>query len=336
MAISRSERKVFVAAMATVQLAASCWLSGAPAQAADDAKPRPHIDLAFCIDTTSSMGSEIENVKKKTKEIVAKVAGGKPSPVVRVGLVAYRDRGDAYVTKVFPFTENIDQVVKDISDLQAQGGGDAPESVNEALHVSVHDLKWSSDHKTVKLLFLIGDAGPHFYPNDYDWHTEARQAVANGIVINTIGCQGLESMMPASQGIDVWKGIAQLADGKYEPLSYRHEIADASGKKTTIVSSAGHLYKVAPGAAGGWTAGADSLAAKGEAREVTAASLPMNMPTALSGETRGVGKVARAAYAAASPAMQNFSSRDENNLTDLVLDATKAAAKKKLNIDFKD
>lgn len=314
-----TRRKLFWATMLAAQIALPCGMPTTPA-VAKEVKSRPHIDLAFCIDTTGSMQSEIDNVKAKTKEIVAKLAAGKPSPVIRVGLVAYRDRGDEYVTKVFPFSEDIDHVVRDISDLKADGGGDEPESVNEALHVAVHDLKWSEDHKTVKLMFLIGDAGPHYYPNDYDWHAEAKQAISKGIQINTIGCQGLESM-PAAQGIDVWKSIAQMTDGKFEPLSYRHEIADASGRKTTLVESAGHLYKLSGGAADDWAAGGSTLAARGLAREVTRAALPM---------------AAAPGTAGGAVAMQSLSSREDNNLTDIVLDATRSAAKKRLNIDFKD
>src|SRR5687767_3851086 len=53
-------------------------------------KERPHMDLAFCIDTTGSMQGEIDMVKAKVKDLVAKLSTGKPAPIVRVGLVAFR------------------------------------------------------------------------------------------------------------------------------------------------------------------------------------------------------------------------------------------------------
>ncbi|MBX9720181.1 MAG: VWA domain-containing protein, partial [Candidatus Obscuribacterales bacterium] len=108
-------------------LMVSAGLSPNGAVVAKEAVTKPRIDLAFCIDTTGSMQNEINAVKTKTKEIVAKLSGSKPAPDIRVGLVAYRDHGDAYLTKVFQFSDNIDQVVKDISSLEANGGGDAPE-----------------------------------------------------------------------------------------------------------------------------------------------------------------------------------------------------------------
>lgn len=329
---------------------------------------KARIDLAFCIDTTGSMQSEIDTVKAKTKEIVAKLSGSKPVPHVRVGLVAFRDRGDEYVTKVFPFSDDIDAVVKDISSLKADGGGDGPEAVNQALHAAVSDLKWSSDKKTVKMLFLIGDAEPHFYPGDFKWEEESKKAIARGIQINTIACEGLQS---SAQGMQTFQKIAKLADGSCENLTYKQEIVDASGHKSTYISSAGRTYKMAPEASGdSWREGAATLAARGVAAPSPAAapyyagavasssagagkaylarrSRSMHImddrpvvrdfreaPSAagFSGSAAGAGGSDAYPYGACSGVL----SRSESNLADIVLKATKEAAKKKANIDYKN
>lgn len=313
---------------------------------AQDNKPttKPHIDLAFCIDTTGSMSGEIENVKAKTKELVAKLAGGKPSPVIRVGMVAFRDHGDQYVTKVFPFSDDIDKVVKDISSLAADGGGDTPEAVTEGLHASLNDLKWSDDKKTLKLLFLIGDAEPN--KSKLSWQTEAKSAIAQGVQINTLGCQGIES----GSGVTVFQQIAKLADGRYESLAYRQEVVSADGKKETVISSGGSMYRVRGKSADAWKAGAATLSARGEAERMTimptAASAPSAVGFAASAEglaaplrrsgDRGGGysRHAKALYASGAPA--GAISRTDNNLADIVLQATKDAASKKLNVDFKE
>jgi len=335
--------------------------------AADKAKTKPRIDLAFCIDTTGSMQNEIDSVKTKTKEIVAKLSGSKPSPEIRVGLVAYKDRGDEYVTKVFPFTDNIDQVVKDISTLQAKGGGDEPEAVNEALHASVNELNWDKDKKTVKLLFLIGDAGPHYYPNDYSWETESKNAIAQGIQINTIACDGLTN---TASSLNVFEKIAKLADGKCEFLTYKQEVVNADGHRSTIVSSAGRRYEVRAASADAWREGADKLMARGSAKALaapasygmvggsaggggsggiaTAAADASYAPSAMPMSSRASASSLRAVpptvhgvmagsagSAAYMPATQSVN-RAESNLADIVLNATKDAAKKKANIEYKD
>ena len=52
-----------------------------------------------------------------------------------MGIVAYRDIGDEYVTKAFTLTTDIQDLYANLLELKARGGGDWPESVNEALHV---------------------------------------------------------------------------------------------------------------------------------------------------------------------------------------------------------
>lgn len=323
---------------------------------------KPKIDLAFCIDTTGSMQSEIDVVKTKTKEIVAKLSGSKPSPEIRVGLVAYHDRGDDYVTKVFQFSGDVDQVVKDISSLQANGGGDEPEAVNEALHAAVHDLQWSADKKAVKLLFLIGDAGPKGYPGDYSWESESKKAISNGIQINTIACG---NMSLRSTAHDVFEKIAKLSDGKSEFLTYKQDVVDArTGKHEMLVASGGKTYKLSKPSSYSWRSGADSLMAKGALAPVPSHSTSAYMPSGSSGYMAAAGASAdassgsalgmaapmapsprvlgtmRRARASAPSASYGESfggsvSRAESNLDDIVLGATKEAAKKKANIEYK-
>lgn len=278
-------------------------------------KAKPHIDLAFCIDTTGSMQAEIDAVKSKTKEIVARLSGAKPTPIIRVGVVAFRDRGDAYVTKVFPFSENIDQVVKDISDLKADGGGDEPEAVNEALHAAVHDLKWSSDSKTVKQLFLIGDAGPKEYPNDYSWENESKEAIANGIQVNTVGCDGLSSTAQ-----NVFAKIAKLTDGTAETLTYKQEVVNKDGKTETIISSGGASFSVA-GASDAWREGASALRGKG---------LLTPMPTTTSASFEMTYGDEGAATAPSAGFSSGVTSRKESNLADIVVRKTKKALEEKM------
>src|SRR6516162_5260889 len=114
----------------------------APAFSADEKKPEaakpeaakgpaPKVEVVFCLDTTGSMGGLIEGAKQKIWAICNQSAGGKPSPDLKVGLVAYRDRGDEYITKVFDLTDDLDAVHGNIKKFQAAGGGDTPESVNQ-------------------------------------------------------------------------------------------------------------------------------------------------------------------------------------------------------------
>jgi hypothetical protein len=305
-----------ITAWLCAQLLLATQLTGLSTQAAETKAARPHMDLAFCIDTTSSMQSEIDMVKTKTKELVAKLGSGHPAPIIRVGLVAFRDRGDEYVTKVFPFTEDVDKIVKDISSLAAVGGGDGPESVNEALHVAVNDLKWDTRKGTTKVLFLIGDAAPHHYANDFNWNTESRKAINSGIQINTIGCGGLDAY-PAAEGVDVFKKIALLTDGKYEPLAYRQEVVNSAGRKETLISSGSAVYRVKSARADAWKEGAAKLEARGMLEKIATPASPV----------RGRAFGATASFAA-EPMSASTIDRKENNLADVLLQGALSAAKK--------
>src|SRR5262249_30526693 len=133
-------------------------VAAAPAAEQPPAKQKPKVEVVFCLDTTGSMGGLIEGAKQKIWAISNQIASGQPTPDLKIGLVAYRDRGDEYITKVFDLTDDLDQIHTQLRGIRAAGGGDEPESVNQALHDAVHKIKWSTDKETLRILFLVGDA----------------------------------------------------------------------------------------------------------------------------------------------------------------------------------
>ena len=54
-------------------------------------KKAPQIEVVFCLDTTGSMGGLIEAAKQKIWSISNQIANGKPTPELKIGLVAFRD-----------------------------------------------------------------------------------------------------------------------------------------------------------------------------------------------------------------------------------------------------
>jgi len=171
---------------------------------------RPEVEVVFCLDTTGSMGGLINAAKQKIWAISNQIASGKPTPRVKIGLLAYRDRGDAYVTKVIDLTEDLDAIHGHLMGFQAQGGGDFPESVNQALNESVTKISWSKDKKTLKMIFLVGDAPPHMdYADDVKFADTCKLAVANDIIINTVQCGN------HAETKKYWQDICRLAEGSY-------------------------------------------------------------------------------------------------------------------------
>ena len=171
---------------------------------------RPVIDALFVLDTTGSMGGLIQTAKEKIWSIASTLASGQPAPEIRMGLVAYRDRGDDYVTRVLDLSPDLDRVHTALAGLQAQGGGDGPEDVNQALHDAVHRVSWSQGPATYKVIFLVGDAPPHLdYAQQVQYPEILAQARSRGIRVNAIQCGDLPETTAD------WQRIAQLGDGSY-------------------------------------------------------------------------------------------------------------------------
>lgn len=150
---------------------------------------RPKIDLVFALDTTGSMGGLIAGAKAKIWEIARLAQSGKPAPEVRVGLVAFRDVGDEYVTKVLPLTADLDKVYSTLTELTAAGGGDGPEHVLRALRDAIEEMPWSEDKRVVKLVYLVGDAPPHFdYQDGITQSSVLAAAAQRSVRISAIRC----------------------------------------------------------------------------------------------------------------------------------------------------
>lgn len=159
------------------------------------------VELAFVVDTTGSMGEEIAALKT-TFATVASQLGPSSGLSVRIGLVAYKDYGDQYVTQVHPFTTDLAAFQKDVAGLSAGGGGDTPEAVNEALHVATDGLAWSGD-AFARMLFLVGDAPPHA-GEQYAYATEMKKLHARGVQAFTVAASGQDAF-----GQAVFRQIAQ-------------------------------------------------------------------------------------------------------------------------------
>ncbi len=177
------------------------------------ASAKPVVEVAFVLDTTGSMARLIEGAKRKIWSIATAILECSPDAEIRMGLVAYRDIGDDYVTRSFPLTSDIQDLYAHLLALKAQGGGDWPESVNEALHAGVARMSWTHGPQTTRILFLVGDAPPHMdYEQDKKYPEVLEIARKKGILVNAVQAGA------ARDTEMVWRTIAQLGRGDYIPI----------------------------------------------------------------------------------------------------------------------
>lgn len=168
------------------------------------------IEVVFVLDTTSSMTGLIDTAKQKIWSIASTMAQAEQQPEISMGLVAYRDRGDDYVTRVVDLSPDLDSMYAKLMELAAYGGGDGPESVNAALADAVDRISWSRDPATYKVIFLVGDAPPHMdYQDERQYPETVRAAARRGIVVNAIQCGRL------AHTAEYWSEIARLGGGRY-------------------------------------------------------------------------------------------------------------------------
>jgi hypothetical protein len=202
-------------AVATVALALwlKPWASGSLTTPIE--KPAPttdghRIDVVFAVDTTGSMGGLLDGAKRTVWSIASHIREVDKNADVHVGLVAYRDLGDAYVTKDFALTNDLDAVFANLSTFQADGGGDVPEDVDAALDDAVHKMQWRDGAK--KMIFLVGDAPPASRGEVPRFEVSAREAAERGIMINTIRCGS------APDTAQAWQQIASLGMGEFSTI----------------------------------------------------------------------------------------------------------------------
>lgn len=112
-------------------------------------------EVCFILDTTGSMGDEITYLQKDFSAIAGEVA----ADGVTFSVNFYKDKGDSYMTRCNPFTDDVREIQKALNQEYADGGGDTPEAVAEILDEVLVSGDWHAE--TNKIAFLIFDAPPH-------------------------------------------------------------------------------------------------------------------------------------------------------------------------------
>lgn len=158
-----------------------------------NAIPVEEVDIMLMIDTTGSMGDELEYLKAELQYVIQQVERNTAQQLdIRLSANFYRDIGDQYVVRSFYFTGDLQAVMEQIGEQIAEGGGDFEEAVVLALEDAIYNHQWREE-AGAKLLFLVLDAPPH--------HTDDN-LVRLHEVTDTAVEQGIRIIPVASSGID--------------------------------------------------------------------------------------------------------------------------------------
>ena len=158
----------------------------------DEAPPTPAaLDLMFVIDTTGSMGDELSYLQAELADVIQRVENDAAEQLdIRLSVNFYRDVGDDYTVRPFPFTSDIGTAVSQLTAQSSGGGGDYPEAVEKGLASGVYDHEWSTAARA-RLLFLVLDAPPHEQPQVItELHEITQEAADQGIRIIPLAASG--------------------------------------------------------------------------------------------------------------------------------------------------
>src|SRR5690606_29297234 len=145
-------------------------------------------DLVFVVDTTGSMGDDIASVQADIREISATLRA--QSPGSTIGIVAYRDRGDDFLSELrLDLSTDDDAIEAGVVGLEVGGGGDLREHVYAGIDTALTRITWRQD--ATRHLIVMGDAPPHDdYTDDPRTFTSVTEAAnAADVEIHTIGVQ---------------------------------------------------------------------------------------------------------------------------------------------------
>jgi hypothetical protein len=159
------------------------------------------------LDATGSMADELTYLQNEFTGISTAVSTGFPNTDVRWSLVVYRDAGDEYVTRSFDFTNAVSGFQQNLAAQRADGGGDEPEAVPEALQASLGKA-WRGP-SVAQVMFWVADA-PHHANATTAMKTALATAKNQGIRIYPVAASSANPLAEATMRVG-----AQLTGGRY-------------------------------------------------------------------------------------------------------------------------
>lgn len=150
------------------------------------------VDVVFVFDVTGSMGDELRYLQEEMKDVISRAKDATGGLNIRTGAVVYRDHDDEYITRISRLTSDIKTTQAFIDKQEANGGGDYPEAVPEALMAALNSSGWDANARA-RIAFLILDAPCHKDSATLALlHDQILNAAAVGVRIVPVVCSGLD------------------------------------------------------------------------------------------------------------------------------------------------
>jgi hypothetical protein len=194
------------------------------------------VDVVFVFDATGSMGDELHYLQAEMRDVINRAKDATGGLDIRTGAVVYRDHGDEYVTRLSRLTNDIKTTQTFIDKQSANGGGDFPEAIPEALMAAINSAGWNQEARA-RIAFLVLDAPCHKDSATIALlHEQILNAAAWGIRVVPVVCSGLDE-----SGELLMRSIAMATNGTSFFLTDDSGIGHSHLKPTTDTLKVEHL-----------------------------------------------------------------------------------------------
>lgn len=204
----------------------SCTIEAAVREETQTSRPaETRVQLALLLDTSGSMNGLINQARAQLWDIVNEFIRAKRNgvpPAVEVALYEYGNSGlssaDNWIRCVVPLTRDLDEVSRRLFELTTNGG---EEYCGAAVAHAVSRLDWSREPGVYRAVFIAGNEP--FTQGPVDAVESCRQAVAQGIIVNTILCGSADEAT-----IEEWRSGATAADGRFLTIDHNQAVANVA------------------------------------------------------------------------------------------------------------
>ncbi len=179
-----------------------------------------YIRVALLLDTSNSMDGLIDQAKAQLWEIVNELSYAKcksQRPNLQIALYEYGNDNlssyNGYIRKILAFTDDLDDVSKELFSLTTNGGS---EYCGTVIQSSLENLDWGNNANDLKMIFIAGNEP--FTQGKINYRDASLNAKEKGVVVNTIYCGDY------NQGVSSnWKEGAQLTYGDYMSINHNQQ-----------------------------------------------------------------------------------------------------------------
>ncbi len=153
-------------------------------------EPKGKIQAAILLDVSNSMDGLIDQAKAQLWNMVSVMGRATCEgevPEIEIALYEYgrtsNDPAKGYIKQISPFTNDLDELSKQLFSLKTEGGD---EYCNAVVLTSLEELKWANTPNTYKVIFIAGNED--YNQGNDSWTKACAKAKEKGVIVNTIYC----------------------------------------------------------------------------------------------------------------------------------------------------